>query len=1102
MRAGRLLSILTFILCVPSPAAADVFWKLADAGPKAPDVGSILGDDSRTLALTATGVYEYRFGAWARTPLSAPGGKPEVPGAPFFAGGAFFALEGSGGFSPSERTLYRLSSNAWQTLATFSPSGDEFTHDAAFLYTISGRFNDCAAAPSGACAAGAPARLVTISLADGTRRDGPLLPVCHGRLMAAGGKVYLVGVQLICGGPSVRKTLASTETPLYRLDGGAWTALAPLTDYAEYSGFSGTPRGLWIAAQGTNVQSAVRLLDASGLSAPILLPRGVSPYSKAPVEWGAEVFYLSDDPSGNVFHLVNGAFVPFDPLPPMQLPYGRHVEIHAAGSRLFATGDGYDPEVLSGGFWSETPGIEGTAGADTYLASASAAFASRGGTFWKRTASSWTPLPTPPIGTQRYEGVVWQERPVLVDRVSPGRLLVYSEASGTWNPLVILGSTESLLVSGTALCMTTATQLGCLRDGAWSFAALPKPGPFDPSPQRRLRDLDGTAVVVTLGNVYRLEDETLNPLLTDLPSGLSVRDVASADGRAYLLVGDFRPSSGSVPRVRAVVAAAGASYPAVLTGREDLLYSLDDPSASLSVTQDRLFISRTYPTMAATLRDGRLRQARGGAAIGYLDRSGLFASTGSNDLGTRGALLLPVTRVRKTLPAVVDTIGQGGVHFRTALALANFSPDRPALAHVVPVAHPEAAVDVPLPPMTQSRLPDPFPDFVGPVAVDFDGLDDEREAWASARVFSAVGAGTAGTSLDAADPGSASGFSYLLSPVPEPGTRSHVAVANAGDGAGLPLAVGPGAPVAPGELRQRDLDADETSRTLVVSSGGATSAFPTDDLLGYAVRNDGTTNDGTVVPMEPPDCEVTRRVRFLPAVVSLTSDTASYRTELRFARNNLHVFTAGFLPFHVLYRSESVSGEFDVEVDAVDATDVPDAGAWLARNGVAVDPTHVDGTLTFTSGRPEGAADLLVTAAVFATPASSGGDFGVSVPVANEGRWASTSTVVPGLLEDGAFRSNLAVANPEPPGGPSVTLSVTLQRAAGGAAVGSLPPVVLQPGERYQFNRVSRRAGLGGSFDGYAVVRRTAGAGRFVAYGVLNDEATSDGTLLSMTRIE
>ena len=95
------------------------------------------------------------------------------------------------------------------------------------------------------------------------------------------------------------------------------------------------------------------------------------------------------------------------------------------------------------------------------------------------------------------------------------------------------------------------------------------------------------------------------------------------------------------------------------------------------------------------------------------------------------------------------------------------------------------------------------------------------------------------------------------------------------------------------------------------------------------------------------------------------------------------------------------------------------------------------------------------------------------------------------------FRSNLAVANPEPEGGPPVTLSVEL-RSADGLRLLTLPSATLRPGERRQFNRpLAPRSG-----DAYAVVTRVAGEGRFVAYGVVNDNATGSGSLFEMTRVE
>ena len=139
-----------------------------------------------------------------------------------------------------------------------------------------------------------------------------------------------------------------------------------------------------------------------------------------------------------------------------------------------------------------------------------------------------------------------------------------------------------------------------------------------------------------------------------------------------------------------------------------------------------------------------------------------------------------------------------------------------------------------------------------------------------------------------------------------------------------------------------------------------------------------------------------------------------------------------------------------------------------------------------------------MTAIVTARGPGASGDYGVSVPVFNEVQWASAETTVPGLREDVAFRSNIAVANPEPEGGPPVTVSVSLRRASDGAPIGLFPPIFLAPGERFQLNRPLSEVGYSGG--AYAVITRTAGTGRFVAYGVVNDNVTGDGTLFPMTR--
>jgi len=151
-----------------------------------------------------------------------------------------------------------------------------------------------------------------------------------------------------------------------------------------------------------------------------------------------------------------------------------------------------------------------------------------------------------------------------------------------------------------------------------------------------------------------------------------------------------------------------------------------------------------------------------------------------------------------------------------------------------------------------------------------------------------------------------------------------------------------------------------------------------------------------------------------------------------------------------------------------------------------------------TPGREEGAASLLVTAIVTARGPGASGDYGVSVPVFNEVEWASSEAIVPGLREDGAFRSNLALANPEPSSGPSTTLEVSVHSASDGKAVGTFPQVTLGPGQRVQLNQLLSTVDYSG--EAFALVRRRGGEGRFVAYAVMNDNVTGDGTLFPMTR--
>jgi len=80
-----------------------------------------------------------------------------------------------------------------------------------------------------------------------------------------------------------------------------------------------------------------------------------------------------------------------------------------------------------------------------------------------------------------------------------------------------------------------------------------------------------------------------------------------------------------------------------------------------------------------------------------------------------------------------------------------------------------------------------------------------------------------------------------------------------------------------------------------------------------------------------------------------------------------------------------------------------------------------------------------------------------------------------------------------------ITLDVQVY-AASGAPAGTVLSRTLAPGEWFQWNGVLEKAGLPDGAFGYARIRRVAGTGPFVAYGVVNDAVTSDGSVLPMFR--
>ncbi len=109
---------------------------------------------------------------------------------------------------------------------------------------------------------------------------------------------------------------------------------------------------------------------------------------------------------------------------------------------------------------------------------------------------------------------------------------------------------------------------------------------------------------------------------------------------------------------------------------------------------------------------------------------------------------------------------------------------------------------------------------------------------------------------------------------------------------------------------------------------------------------------------------------------------------------------------------------------------------------------------------------------------------------------ATVRTTTAGLRQNDKDRSNVALVNLGTPSDGDVRLRVTIFSGSTGAAAGVLETPVA-PGGFFQYSEI-----LGGVANGWVRVERIAGSAPWFAYGVVNDQANSDGSFVPPLRPE
>ncbi|MCG3193649.1 MAG: hypothetical protein DIJKHBIC_02903 [Thermoanaerobaculia bacterium] len=311
--------------------------------------------------------------------------------------------------------------------------------------------------------------------------------------------------------------------------------------------------------------------------------------------------------------------------------------------------------------------------------------------------------------------------------------------------------------------------------------------------------------------------------------------------------------------------------------------------------------------------------------------------------------------------------------------------------------------------------------------------------------------------------------------VPASSTGNTASVPDAGAGASYSWTISGGTITGNSSLRSVTFTAGETgSVTLnvnVTSSSGCQAA--------------GTKSIPILASVAGPDL-------LLPVILDLTGEVGShYTTELTFVSR---VSSTLVISLSYVASSGGGSGTTEIELAPGQIRIIGNAIDFLRSAGLAIpaDSTSKVGSLRATLPANRSASDVFLGART-STP-GGGGTYGLFYPALALDQSAVSSAWIFGLRQDSTMRSNLAVIN-RGDAGDSITLRITYY-GNGGARLGDPVEVPLASGEWKQFGRPLEALGAA---TGYAKIEKISGNSRFVAYGVLNDAFTSDGSYIGMS---
>jgi hypothetical protein len=231
----------------------------------------------------------------------------------------------------------------------------------------------------------------------------------------------------------------------------------------------------------------------------------------------------------------------------------------------------------------------------------------------------------------------------------------------------------------------------------------------------------------------------------------------------------------------------------------------------------------------------------------------------------------------------------------------------------------------------------------------------------------------------------------------------------------------------------------------------------------------------------------------VPIVLDVISSHAAYRTELALTNHAAvdETLTLGYTPS---LGAREGGGSVTETLGAGRQLLIPDTLAYLRGKGLAIPPSSAGqqgGTLRI-SYADDGTNPIGVLARTVSptAPPQPEGLASVAYPAARPDDLSGSTLLVPALRSSADERSKVAVYAADAP----VTVRMTAFSGSDGArrvvAEEALPPWGWKQMEDV----------LGADANGWVVVERIAGGGKFGAYGVVNDDATNDGSFIAGSR--